>query len=275
MTSVLVLHPGDMGSSLAQCLQSQNHEISWVEEGRSQATQLRAIELGLLTQPTLTAALSQVAVVVSICPPEFAVEVATEVNDCGFDGIFVDANATSPMTAEEIYQIFGAKFVDGSVIGPPANQSHTTRLYLSGEQADFIQGLFEGSFCAAITLGERSGAASALKMCYAAYTKGTSALLINICSLAEKQGVFEALKSEWQISQKELEARCQRLGPSVSRKAWRFEGEMREIASTFAQNNLPSGFHEGAADLYSLLAQFKDLPPAPTSDLVHSLTTRR
>ena len=275
MSQVLVLHPGEMGSSLAACLASQSIDVAWVSRGRSTATLERANRLDIKPYEDLESALDESSIVVSICPPEYAMQVAQSVKRIGFDGIYVDANATSPMTVAAISALIGDDFVDGSVIGPPARQANTTRLYLSGQQAESVRSLFDGSFCTAINLGESTTAASALKMCYAAYTKGTSALLINICSLAESQGIFEALKTEWQISQPDLEARSQRTGPSVSRKAWRFAGEMQEIAATFADNDLPSGFHEGAADLYSRLTRFKDLPPTSTADLVNHLITRR
>ena len=264
-----------MGSSLAMCLKSNGHEIHWVESGRSSATQERADNLGLRAFNDLATALAASQIVISICPPEYALDVAKSIANIGFKGIFVDANAVSPMTSQQLALMIGENYVDGSVIGPPARQPNTTRLYLSGQKAETVQALFEGSDCSATNLGTSSTAASALKMCYAAYTKGTSALLINICSLAESQGVLDALKSEWQISQPDLEARAMRTEPSVSRKAWRFAGEMREIASTFADSGLPSGFHEGAAELYDRLAEFKDLPPKETAELIEKLVTRR
>ena len=41
-------------------------------------------------------------------------------------------------------------------------------------------------------------------------------------------------------------------------KAWRFSGEMAEIAATFREADLPDGFHQAAADIYLRLSDLKD-----------------
>ena len=275
MTNILVLHPGEMGSSLGACLLSNQHRVGWVSHTRSEATRERAEADGFTEYPRLESALPNTDVVLSICPPEYAAATAKSIVALDFQGIYVDANATSPMTAGRIAALVGENYVDGSIIGPPARRAGATRMYLSGTKASFIRELFADTFAQPTDLGTAATAASALKMCYAAYTKGTSALLLNIRALAEANAVTDALLAEWSISQPELQARSERTGPSVSRKAWRFAAEMREIASTFAANQLPNGFHDGAAQVYDRLAAFKDEPPAPTSQLVASLLAQK
>ena len=271
MSHILVLHPGEMGSSLAACLKKNNHQVSWVAADRSHATLQRAKHEGLINLGRIQNALNQADIVLSICPPEYAEDQAKMVANAEFEGLYVDANATSPITAARIAKTFGTDYVDGSVIGPPARSADRTRLYLSGEKAQTICDLFGGTFANPQVISEQETAASALKMCYAGYTKGTSALLINLCALAEAHGVSDALLEEWSVSQPDLEARCERTGPGVSRKAWRFAGEMREIAATFKAKDLPDKFHKGAADLYERLADFKERPAASTAELVRAL----
>ena len=275
MTDILVLHPGAMGSSLAACLRSNGHKVSWVAQNRSSVTRERAEAEGLHAYATLEKGLAAAEVVISICPPEFAVATAQTVVEHAFQGVYVDANATSPMTATRIADLVGDRYVDGSVIGPPARQSGSTRTYLSGPQATAICELFAGTFATPKNLGTAHDAASALKMCYAAYTKGTTALLLNIRALAEANQIEDALLAEWVISQPELQTRSDRAGPGVSGKAWRFAAEMREIADTFGASGLPGDFHEGAALVYERLAAFKDKPPATTSELVATLLAER
>ena len=271
MTNILILHPGEMGSSLGACLRRNQHHVGWVSDSRSPATRTRAEADGFFEYSSLDLALPNADVVISICPPEFAETTAESVLALNFSGIYVDANATSPMTAGRIAAKVGENYVDGSIIGPPARRADATRMYLSGVKASFVRELFSGTVASPTNLGPDVSAASALKMCYAAYTKGTSALLVNIRALAEANTVTDALLSEWSISQPDLHARSERTGPSVSRKAWRFAAEMREIASTFAASGLPNGFHEGAAQVYERLSDFKDEPPAATEDLVSTL----
>jgi 3-hydroxyisobutyrate dehydrogenase-like beta-hydroxyacid dehydrogenase len=201
-----------------------------------------------------------------VCPPDAAKALAQSVADTGFAGIYVDANAVSTATALEVAAIVegpGARFVDGGIIGPPARNTGSTRLYLSGAQAPRAAAVFEGSMLEAIAMDTRPGAASALKMCYAAWTKGSAALLTAIRALAETEGVTDALLEEWSISQQGLAGRSEAAARNNAFKAWRFAGEMREIAATFEAVGLPGGFHRAAADIYQRLEAYKDCSPAP------------
>ena len=102
------------------------------------------------------------------------------------------------------------------------------------------------------------GAASALKMTYAAWTKGSDALILAIRALAAREGVDEALLGEWAQSHPNLGPKSERAASVAAPKGWRYVGEMEEIAASFGAAGLPTGFHEAAADLYRRLAPFKD-----------------
>ena len=209
----------------------------------------------------------------SVCPPHAALEVAREVAALGFAGVFVDANAVSPMTAGEIARAVcdrGAAFVDGGIIGPPAHRPSTTRLYLSGSHAAQVAELFTGSLLDAVVLGD-GACASALKMAYAAYTKGSAALLLAIRGFAEHQRVTSALLDEWDLSQPGLRERTDRLAGAVGPKAWRFSAEMQEIAESFEQAELPGGFHRAAAAIYERLSELKEAADEPSIDTVLEL----
>ncbi len=109
-------------------------------------------------------------------------------------------------------------------------------------------------------------------MAYAAWTKGTSALVLAIRALAASEGVADALAAEWAISQPDLAARSERAAGGAAPKAWRWAGEMREIAATFAESGLPAGFHGAAAEVYDRLESFKDAdPPPPIDEVVEAL----
>ena len=262
------MHPGAMGASIGAALVAGGHGTSWVAEGRSAETAKRARDAGLSRVETLEAGLGVAELVISVCPPHAAVDVARQMHDAGFSGIYVDGNAVSPPTAEAVHRLYGARYVDGGIIGPPAWRAGATRLYLSGEHAEAVAALFEGSLVDARAISTGATQASALKMCYAAFTKGSSALLLAVRALAQAYGVSQELLAEWDISQPGLRARSAGTAKSTSQKAWRFEGEMREIAATFAQADLPSGFHEGAAELYAHMAALKDIPGGAGIDVV-------
>lgn len=265
-----LLHPGAMGVTIGAAALVDGSPVGWASDGRSEATRARATAHPFEDLKSVEALVAWSDVILSVCPPHAALELARSVADAGFSGIYVDANAVSPATARAVQAVVeaaGASFVDGGIIGPPAEKAGTTRLYLSGSQASQIALCFDRSPLHAIAIGEQAGAASALKMCYAAYTKGSSALLLAICALANAEGVDDALRQEWEISQQGLANRAVGAARGSAPKAWRFEGEMREIAATFEAAGLPGGFHHGAAELYHALAGFKD-SEAPTLDEV-------
>lgn len=253
---ILLLHPGAMGASVGAALRGNGHAVWWLPAGRSAETAQRAQAADLAPADALAGALAEVDAVLSVCLPHAAVTVAETVAAEGFAGLYVDANAVSPATAARINGIVGVGFVDGGIIGPPAWRAGQARLYLSGHHAERVAAWFAGSPLEARPV---PGSASALKMCYAAYTKGSAALLLAIRALAAREGVSAALLEEWGISQPGLGERSERSAAAVGAKAWRFEGEMREIAATFAAAGLPEGFHAAAAETYRRLAPLKDV----------------
>jgi 3-hydroxyisobutyrate dehydrogenase-like beta-hydroxyacid dehydrogenase len=98
---------------------------------------------------------------------------------------------------EQAMQAAGVTFVDGGIIGGPAWEAGKTRLYLSGKAAAEIAACFSGGALQAIVISESVGKASALKMCYAAYSKGTMALLCGVLAAADELGVRSELEQEW------------------------------------------------------------------------------
>ena len=270
--SILLLHPGEMGASIGAALRANNHAVGWVSQSRSDATRQRAAAAGLMPAETLEGALANVENVISVCPPDAAVDVARSVRDAGFGGVYVDANAVAPATSKRIADIAGDGFVDGGIIGPPARRPGVTRLYLCGDIASRVASWFEGSLVDARVV---DCSASALKMCYAAYTKGSSALMLAVRALAASQAVADELLSEWNISQPDLAARSDAAARGTSGKAWRFEGEMREIAATFGDAGLPSGFHEAASDVYRRMRELKTVKNADIERVIAMLLASR
>jgi len=279
--TVGLLHPGEMGAAVGQCLAAAGHRVLWVPEGRSPASAARAAAAGLTG---LTAADGGIAgltgradVIISVCPPHAALEVAGQVagtagsgsreggpggreagpsrQSAQFGGIFVDANAISPATAREVaatVEAGGAASVDGGIIGAPPVAPGHTRLYLSGPRAGEVLRLFEGTALDARLVGQDApvGAASAVKLAYASWTKGTAALVLTARGLARAEGVEDVLLAEWALSQPGLDQRSARAARSAAAKGWRWIAEMEEIAAAMAAVGLPEGFHQAAAEIY-------------------------
>ena len=252
MATVGLLHPGEMGAALGGCLVSVGHEVLWDPAGRSRATTGRALSHEL-TGVKLDQLVAKSSVIFSVCPPHAALDVAHQVAAAGYAGCYVDANAISAATAGQVAAVVtaaGASYVDGGIIGqPPENAGHT-RLYLSGPQANEVRVLFNRSRLDARIAEGPLYAASTVKMAYAAWTKGSSALLLAARALARAGGVERTLLAEWQLSQPNLAAQSERSATAAAAKGWRWIGEMEEIAASMSAAGLPDGFHEAAAELF-------------------------
>ncbi len=277
--SVGLVHPGQMGSAVGAAARRSGAVVLWASEGRSAATGRRAEKAGLEDAGTLARLVERVPMIVSVVPPAFASDVAAAIVGLGFRGTYLDANAISPARARGIASLVeaaGGRCVDGGIIGGPPWKPGTTRLYVSGPDAAEAVELFAGSPLETIDLRGPAGAASALKMAYSAWTKGSQALVAAVLALAEAEGVDGSLQAEWRLSQPDLAAGAARRTRSVTAKAWRFVGEMLEIAATMESAGLPRGFHEAAAEIYSRMARFKDAPEPPElSAVVDSVLKRR
>src|SRR5258705_8450642 len=265
--TIALLHPGEMGSAIGACLARQGLRVVWASARRSAATRSRAVAAGLEDLGSVERALDVADMALSVCPPHGALALAREAAGHGFEGVFVDANAIAPETARSVGRTVekaGASFVDGGIIGPPPVEGGRSRLYLSGGPAREVAALFAGTHMEAIALDASPGAASALKACYAAWTKGATALLAAVRALAEFEGVDAALLAEWRISQPGVDKRSDAVTVQA-RKAWRWIGEMEEIAASFEAAGLPGGFNLPPAELYRRVERFQggEGPPAP------------
>ena len=266
MSTIGVLHPGEMGISVAASAINSGHQVYWASQSRSDKTRLRAQKHNLIEIETLSELCQTSEIIFSVCPPHAAEGIATSVIETGFKGFYLDANAISPQRSIRMGQMMqenGIHFIDGGIIGGPAWIANETWLYLSGKGADRIANCFTKGPLETKVIGGEIGKASALKMCYAAYSKGTTALLSAILAAAESFGVRDALYQQWDMDDSSFSEKVNQRVTRVTAKAWRFEGEMHEIASTFQEAGMPDGFHEAAAEIYHRLAGFKDRPENP------------
>lgn len=272
MSSIGILHPGEMGISIAASAMASGHRVYWLSYGRSEKTRARAEEHQLSKLTSLPEFCEICEIILSVCPPHAAEEVARSVQEAGFRGLFLDANAISSPRAINMGQMMeasGIRFVDGGIIGGPAWAPQETWLYLSGKHADEVAACFVEGPLETKIIGNAIGKASALKMCYAAYTKGITALLAAILAAAESLDVRQELVRQWDMGDPGFSDQVSKRVKRVTAKAWRFEGEMKEIAATFDSAGLPDGFHLAAAEVYRRMADFKDAGETPSLDDVN------
>ncbi len=241
------MHPGEMGAAIGGLLVGEGHDVLWLPAGRSVASARRAEAAAM--RPVEQEQILEADVILSVCPPFAAVDVARSLG--GTKALVIEANAVSPATAEEVAELVGERCVDGGIVGPPPSAAGTTRLFLSGYLASEAAAIFAHTNLEPVVLEGSCTAASALKMAYAAWTKGSAALLLGAFALARSNSVDDALVDEWRRSQPGLEPRLQMAVDAAVAKGWRWVGEMQEIAATFTQAGLPPGFAEAAAEVFA------------------------
>lgn len=260
------VHPGAMGISLAASAQATGHFAYWSSKGRSPETFERAQAHKLSQTLDLSELCETCSVIISVCPPHAAIDVAREVIACAYKGIYADVNAIAPQKSiaigKEMTQA-GIDFVDGGVIGGPAWQPESTWLYLSGPSANQVADCFSNGPLETEVMGVEIGKASAIKMSFAAYTKGSTALLSTIMAAADEMGIRKDLEKQWSRNGSDFSERTRQRVQRVTAKAWRFSGEMEEIASTMAAAGLPPGFHLAAAGIFKRMSHFKGADPLP------------
>jgi len=248
------LHPGEMGTALAEVAKSNGALTYWASAGRSPGNVRRAQAAGIHDLFTLQALCDSCDIIVSICPPHAALDIAVAVKACGFSATYVDANAIAPSTAEKVADVVearGATYVDAAVVGPPPNGKQLTTVYFSGNEARKVIGCFAAQSVEVRWLGPSRSQASALKMCHSAMSKGQLALLLSTIAAAEHYGVRSHLENLWG-SRSSTRPLLEEMSESArrSRKGWRFAGEMQEVAATLASAGLPTSIHQGASTVF-------------------------
>lgn len=248
--TVGVLHPGSMGAAMAATVAAAGARVLWCPVGRSADTAARAEAAGLAAAPDLAGLLAASDVVLSICPPAAAEELAAEVAALGYRGVFVEANAISRDRMLRIADRMScARVVDGAIIGPPPADDRAVRFYLSGPAAGVAAAaaLFPaGGPVEVVHLGGTLGSSSALKMAYAGYQKAARMLAAVAHALAARYGVTDALLAEGARLTTSPLADPHYL-PSVAARAWRWEPEMHEVADILAAEGLPDELALAAA----------------------------
>ena len=213
------------------------------------------------TSGSLASLVQTVPMIISVCPPEAALEVARAVADHGFAGVFVDANAVSARTVRAIAELL-PEVVDGAVIGGPSSDGAV--LHLAGSRALDAARIFDPAVVHTQLHDGPVGTASTLKACYAASSKAVTALLLATRAAAHAAGLEDELGGGVESHHAGRgRSKRQRSLQQIGAKAWRFGAEMREAADVFDGLGVPSGFSRGAAEVYARLADLRDVPYTP------------
>ncbi|UCC16515.1 MAG: NAD(P)-dependent oxidoreductase [Dehalococcoidales bacterium] len=259
INTVGLLSPGDMGHAVGAVLVTHGIKVITCLEGRSNRTCELAEKAGIQDVSTYENLVRDADIILSILVPSEAKNAATLVSralkDTGEKITFTDCNAIAPQTAQEIGQIItetGSNFVDAGIIGGPPGPGVMNRIYISGQDTEPVEQLNKHGLDIRV-IGPEIGQASGIKMVYAALTKGTSALALELLVAAKRLNLYDALISEWEMSQVDRYESFKKGLQSVPSKSHRWIGEMEEIAKTFGHVGLTPKILEGAADMYRFI----------------------
>lgn len=260
LKTIGILSPGDMGHAVGQVLRSHGLRVITCLQGRSEHTKTLAEQAQIEAVSTYQALVQEADLIMSILVPAQAItaahHVAQALLETRADLLYADCNAIAPQTVIQIGQLIteaGGRFVDASIIGPPPRKTGSTRFYASGPHGEAFAELNQFGLDVRV-MGDQIGQASAIKMCYAALTKGLSALSLELLTAGEALGISAPLREELHLSQPAMYKRMEQL-PDIPTKARRWVGEMEEIARTFDQVGLTPKIFEGAADIYRFIGQ--------------------
>ncbi|RSS41628.1 NAD(P)-dependent oxidoreductase [Streptomyces sp. WAC08241] len=264
MTVLGILHPGSMGAAVAAQAKSRGARVLWCPTGRSAASRKRAEEYGLEPVAALRELSEQADIVLSICPPAHAEEVAAAVAAQSFSGLYVDGNAVSPAAMRRIAETIsraGATVVDGAVVGSPPTGSKSPRLYAAGpgDALARVTALFKGSTVRVHELPGAVGQASALKLSYSSYQKASRALAAVSYALAAEHGVEEELLDIARGRASSYLAETEYF-PKTAARAWRWAPEMEEVARALDEAELPSELATAAAAVLERWGALRDKP---------------
>jgi 3-hydroxyisobutyrate dehydrogenase-like beta-hydroxyacid dehydrogenase len=259
--NVGVVSPGDMGQAIAGRLKESGLNVYVALDGRSERTKMLAREADLTDCGSMEKLVATCELVLSVINPGEALNVARQaaaaMRKTGRRIAFADLNAVSPQSARDADRMIrdaGGMFIDGGIIGPPPRgEKDRPRIYVSGPDA-YLLGQINHPNLLIRVMSERVGDASGVKMCYAAMTKGTTALAVELLVAARKLGVEQALEKELRESRNDVFEWQMKNIAVMPPKAYRWVPEMQEIAKTFGELGLTRRIFEGATDIYAMVA---------------------
>lgn len=261
LRTIAILMPGDMGHAVGRALRQHDHDVITCLSGRGDHSRALAAQAGMRDVADLGEVVRLADLILSILPPAAALaqaqRVAEAMAETGKTPVYADCNAISPKTAIGVGKVIsgtGAKFIDAGIIGAPPGRGAGPRFYVSGPDHAVMSPL-DGKGFQVVGMGDAIGQASAIKMTYAGLTKGTWTLHTAVLLAAERLGVADALLAEFGHSQPGALGEMQARVPFLPADSARWVGEMEEIAETFADAGVTSGFHDGAAEVFRVLEQ--------------------
>ena len=181
---------------------------------------------------------------------------------------WLDGNSCSPgakRRAAELISAVGGRYVDVAIMAPVHPKLHRTPLLIAGPHAEVAARFLETLGMQARIAGATVGDASSIKMIRSVMIKGMEALTAECLLAARRAGVEGAVLASLAASNPGINWPAQaaynleRMMVHGHRRA----AEMREVAATLAELNLPNALSSASADWQQRLG---DMQLAPGDD---------
>jgi 3-hydroxyisobutyrate dehydrogenase-like beta-hydroxyacid dehydrogenase len=237
-------------------------EVLTYAKDRSETTRERAENVGVKCVPSTAALVKDADLIVSIVVPSAAKRVATKVAKAAAKSgrrnlLYLDANAISPMTADEIGKVLqpsGVDFVDGCIIGSATKMDKGAVVYVSGPQAAKIQELEPYGFSVKV-LGPTVAQASAFKVVYAGLTKGLQGLFVELLMGAKRFGLLDEILKRYEESFPGLLDKVTSSIVGLRTHAARRAEEMDELKRTFGYHGMKAFMAPAAQKVLQSIAE--------------------
>jgi 3-hydroxyisobutyrate dehydrogenase-like beta-hydroxyacid dehydrogenase len=259
-----IMSIGEMGFHWAKLLKSHGVEVLTYDKDRGEVSRKRAENAGVTSVGSMNDLVQQAEVMVSIVVPSAAKKVADQVANAARATdrkglLYCDANAISPMTADAIANVLepaGVNFVDGCIIGSAAKIGKGSIVYLSGPQAQRLQGLEAFNIPLKI-LGTGTNQASAFKVVYAGLTKGLQGLFCELLMGARRFGLLDEIRAQYEQSFPGLLDKISSSIVGLQIHAGRRAEEMDELERTFNAQGLESYMAPATQKVLQAIAALK------------------
>ena len=254
MPTVGILYPGDMGHNVARVLLEDGFSVVTTLVGRSERTRRLCQSTAVTVLDSLPRVVEQAEIVLSIVPPAVAKTVAAEfvaaARQTAKRPLYVDANAISPMTTQEVGEIITKAelpYLDACIIGPARDVRGRCTFYVSGAEGKRFEEQIGQSIRTQV-LGDQIGQASAFKIAFSGLNKGLAALLFELTTAGEEFGFLEELLHTYSSVLPGIMQTLEWLVPTYPMHSARRADEMAELADMLEHSGFSSVMARGTQE---------------------------
>ena len=217
---------------------------------------------GVAVCATAAQAIDGAGIVLSLVPADAARTVAIEAaGHLQAEQLFMDMNSVSPRekeTGAAIVEAAGARYVEATIMAPVVENGVASEVLLAGPAAAQAQEILAPYGMVLAVVGDRFGAAAAVKLCRSVIVKGIEAIVVESMLAARQYGADGAVLESLQKSDPEIDwaARADYVFERVLRHGRRRAAEMRFAGEAVSDAGYPPRLSDAIAELQDAMADY-------------------